>query len=89
MIWSKRLHKLSYKLVVNTKHILNVIENCSMTAKSLLNYSNIADYQNPQQIYCSEVRSFLLMFKGKKCPGAINRHFVLHDLKLISNRIQF
>ena len=35
---------------------------------ALLYYSNIADYQNPQQIYCSKVGSFLLMFKGKRVP---------------------
>ena len=59
---------------------------------AFLYYSNIADYQNPQQIYCSKVRSFLGVQRGlkrKKCHRAINGHFVLYDLKLILNRIQF
>ena len=55
---------------------------------ALLYYSNIADYQNPQQIYCSEVGSFLLMFKGKRVPWS-NTLCIIYDLTLIANGIQF
>ena len=68
------------------------VENMLCTQIAFLYYSNIADYQNPQQIYCSKVRSLLGVqrgLKGKKCPRAINRHFVLYELNNIFNRIQF